>query len=222
MVLHEITTDGGKCKSEHQTYTVPLILNGKEVKTTTTFDVRNPETNKTIWRSSSASEEHAIGAVESAETAFQTWSQTKPLVRRSILLRAAQLFRERKDELVHYGTAETGLDVEYTDFILNVMDEMLEDVAGKITSIQGFSPTLLEEGRSAIVHREPYGVILGIAPWNAPWPLRLPRSMFCSCYRKYCGSQRIGIIATVLLGHCGRFPQGRFTRWLPQHASTPS
>lgn len=176
-----------------QTYIVPLFLNGKEVKTTIIFDVRNPENNEIVWRSSSASEQDAMNAVESAEIAFHTWSRTKPLVRRSILLRAAQLFRDRKDELVNYGTAETGLGVEYTGFILNVMDEMLEDVAGKITSIQGSAPTLLEEGRSAIVNREPYGVMLGIAPWcvsnvsssylqiflqlivllsrNAPWPL---------------------------------------------------
>lgn len=164
-MVTEGPNNGNGSTSDCQTYIVPLILNGKEVNTTITFDVCNPETNDIVWRSSSASEEDAVNAVEFAEAAFQTWSKTKPLIRRSILLRAAQLFRERKDELVNYGTAETGLAEEYTGFILNVMDEMLEDVAGRITAIQGSAPTLLEEGRSAIVYREPYGVILGIAPW---------------------------------------------------------
>lgn len=37
--------------------------------------------------------------------------------------------------------------------------------AGRISSIEGTVPTVAQEGQSAVVVKEPYGVILGIAPW---------------------------------------------------------
>lgn len=49
--------------------------------------------------------------------------------------------------------------------------EMLRDVAGRLGAIQGIIPTCADEGTSAMLIKEPYGVVLGIAPWNAPYIL---------------------------------------------------
>ncbi|KAL2843355.1 aldehyde dehydrogenase domain-containing protein [Aspergillus pseudoustus] len=153
------------------TYTVPLIISGKDVITESTFDVTNPRTGQ-IWHSSAASPADAVKAVESAQAAFPAWSKTKPAVRRDILLRAAELFKEREAELRQYQVDETGADEKFVDWILPLTVEQLKDVAGRVTSsLQGSVPICSEEGRSAIIFKEPYGVILGIAPWNAPWPL---------------------------------------------------
>ncbi|GKZ51965.1 hypothetical protein AbraIFM66951_008864 [Aspergillus brasiliensis] len=153
------------------TDTVPLIINGADIITELTFDVTNPRTGQT-WKSSAASPADAVKAVESAQAAFSTWSKTKPAVRRDILLRAAELFKERDAELRQYQIEETGADEKFVDWILPLTVEQLKDVAGRVTStVQGSVPICLEEGRSAIIFKEPYGVILGIAPWNAPWPL---------------------------------------------------
>jgi acyl-CoA reductase-like NAD-dependent aldehyde dehydrogenase len=147
------------------TDTVPLIINGKDVVTESSFDVTNPRTGQ-IWQSSAASPADAVKAVESAQVAFPAWSTTKPAVRRDILLRAAEIFTERETELRQYQVDETGADEKFVDWILPLTVEQLKDVAGRVSfSLQGSVPICSEEGRSAIVFKEPYGVILGIAPW---------------------------------------------------------
>ncbi|KAJ5300171.1 hypothetical protein N7508_007414 [Penicillium antarcticum] len=155
----------------HAAQAVPLIINGKDITTESTFGVTNPRTGKEVWQSSSAAATDAVKAVESAQAALPTWSKTKPAARRDILLRAAELFEKRGDELRQYQIDETGADPRFVDWILPLTVEQLKDVAGRVTSIQGAVPLTAEEGRSAIVYKEPYGVVLGIAPWNAPWPL---------------------------------------------------
>ena len=62
-------------------------------------------------------------------------------------------------------TEETGASDFWARFNITLSVDMLKDVAGRISSIKGEAPILGEEGTSAIVFREPYGVILGIAPW---------------------------------------------------------
>ena len=144
---------------------VPLIINGKDIPTESCFAVTNPRTGQEVWQSSSAATTDAVEAVESAQAALPAWSKTKPAARRDILLRAAELFEQRNEELRQYQINETGADEKFVDWILPLTVEQLKDVAGRVTSIQGSVPTISEEGRSVIVYKEPYGVILGIAPW---------------------------------------------------------
>ena len=49
--------------------------------------------------------------------------------------------------------------------------DILKDVAGRISSLSGSMPATNQEGVSALVYKEPFGVILAIAPWNAPFIL---------------------------------------------------
>lgn len=145
---------------------VPILINNKEEKLSSTFDVVNPATGKVLWKSSSASKEDAARAVEAARKAFPSWSKTKPAFRRDLLLKAAQILESRAEEYGRYMQEETGADEGFsTHFNLPLSINMLKDVAGRITTIDGNVPVMGEEGRSAMVLKEPYGVILGIAPW---------------------------------------------------------
>lgn len=146
---------------------VPLQINGKDVHTDILFDVNSPSTGEKIWRSCSASKSDAQAAVEAAQAAFESWSQTKPAFRRNVLLRAASIFENRADECRGYMMEETGSQRPFFDYLnLPLTAEMMRDCAGRISSVtNGFLPTAAQEGVSAIVYREPYGVVLGIAPW---------------------------------------------------------
>ncbi|MCJ1291708.1 hypothetical protein MMC34_003253 [Xylographa carneopallida] len=151
---------------------IPLQINGKEVKTSTTFDVVDPSTGKVIWKSASASKEDAMNAIEAAQAAFPAWSKTKPAKRRNILLKAAEILQSRVEELGGYMMTETGSQTAFaTGFNIPTSVEMLKDIAGRIVTIAGSVPVCGEEGTNAIVYKEPYGVVLGIAPWNAPYIL---------------------------------------------------
>ncbi|MCJ1287282.1 hypothetical protein MMC26_006630 [Xylographa opegraphella] len=164
------TSHDGANGSTHQI--IPLQINGKEVETSTTFDVVDPSTGKVIWKSASASKEDAINAIEAAQAAFPAWSQTKPSKRRDIMLKAAEILQSRSEELGGYMMTETGSQAAFaTGFNIPTSVEMLKDIAGRIVTISGSLPVCGEEGTNAIVYKEPYGVVLGIAPWNAPYIL---------------------------------------------------
>lgn len=145
---------------------IPLLINGQEEHTPTTFDIISPYTNTTCWTSSSATPSDAIRAVEAASAAFPTWSTTKPTARRDILLKAADLLESRIEENAEYMRTEMGADVPASQgFVVPLAIRMLREVASRITSICGSVPVVEAEGQSAIVFKEAMGVILGIVPW---------------------------------------------------------
>jgi acyl-CoA reductase-like NAD-dependent aldehyde dehydrogenase len=145
---------------------IPLIINGKDELTSSTFDVISPYTNELCWSAASASPQDAIRAVEAAEAAFPAWSQTKPATRRDILLKAADILDNRLEKNAEFMRTEMGADVGASQFfVVPLAIRMLREVASRITAICGSVPVVEEEGQSAIVYKEPMGVILGIVPW---------------------------------------------------------
>ncbi|GAB7356388.1 hypothetical protein MBLNU459_g7168t1 [Dothideomycetes sp. NU459] len=152
-------------------YTVPLWIDGKEVTTSTTFDVNAPKTEKLLWKSAGANAKDATEAVESSQRAFKSWRKTKPQQIRKIFLKAADIMEERMEELAAYQMEETGApEFIVKHFNLPTTIELLRDIAGRVSgAVAGSMP--VTEGGSAFVFKEPYGVILGIAPWNAPYIL---------------------------------------------------
>ncbi|KAK7885866.1 hypothetical protein LTR67_010218 [Exophiala xenobiotica] len=154
--------------------TIPLWLDGKEVELTSTFDVISPLDQKVLYKASSASEKDAVRAVDAAQKAFKSWSRTKPNHRREIFLRAAELFMSRKDELWNYVAKETGAARSMTAFEHGLAVDGCKAIAGLIQiATTSTSPVVADEGCNALVVKEPYGVVLGIAPWNAPYALGL-------------------------------------------------
>jgi len=146
--------------------TVPSLINGIEETGTSTFPVISPYTNAPCWNATSATPADALRAVEAASAAFPAWSATKPTVRRDILLRTADILESRLEEISEIMRTEMGADVGTSQFFIAPFGiRMLRDLAGRITSICGSVPVVEEEGQSAIVHKEPMGVILGVVPW---------------------------------------------------------
>ncbi|KAE9379646.1 aldehyde dehydrogenase [Stipitochalara longipes BDJ] len=153
-------------------FTVPAIIDNKDVYFNASFPVQSPVSGSHLHDSTSASVADALTAVESAQKAFRSWKNTKPTARRDIFLKAAQIVEKRGDELGKYMMDETAAPEFWgSGFNVPLAADMLKDVAGRIPSVQGSIPIPGAEGKSAMVWKEPYGVILGIAPWNAPYIL---------------------------------------------------
>lgn len=146
-------------------YTVPLQINGQEIITGTTFKVVNPGTGNILWKCSSASKFDALQAAEGAQLAFAAWSKAKAVTRRDIFLKAADIVASRADELMEYVRLETGAAEPWGAFNINSSMEQLRDVASRVTNVIGHVPLYDKDDRSAMVLKEPYGVVLGIAPW---------------------------------------------------------
>ena len=148
-------------------YTVPLIINGREVRTTTTFDVQDPSTGNILWQSSTATVKEANEACDAAQAAFPAWSSLKAAQRRDILLKAAEIFEKRTDEFSTYMRSETGSLEDWADNgTVPSAWEMIRDVAGRIVTVTSVVPALRDENAHAIIYKEPYGVVVGFAPWS--------------------------------------------------------
>jgi acyl-CoA reductase-like NAD-dependent aldehyde dehydrogenase len=152
------TTNGPKV-------TVPLWINGKEESGSSTFDVMSPYTGEVCWKAAAASKQDTIRATEVAQRAFLSWSKTKLSTRRDLLMKAADIMDSRVEEYREIMQTEMGADEGMSGFLVPSSIAMLRELADWTMTICGRSPVCQDDGRSAIVFKEPYGVILGIVPW---------------------------------------------------------
>ncbi|KAI9737334.1 MAG: hypothetical protein M1834_009487 [Cirrosporium novae-zelandiae] len=146
--------------------TVPLIINGKDISTNKKFPVLDPHTGHPLWEAYSASESEANAAAEAAEAAFPTWSGMVFLERRNLLNKVADYISENCEELKRLVREETAADEGWAAFDVGVAGEIFREVAARVSGIGGEIPPVNEKGTMALVTKCPYGVVLGIAPWN--------------------------------------------------------
>lgn len=146
------------------TYTVPFIINGEERHAEKTFDVKSPDTGNVLHQCGIATEADALAAVEAAAVAGQQWRNFPATKRRDIILKAAEIVNNRRDELAQYMMDEVGAPRGWADFNLNLVIDMYKDTAGRVSAVEGTVP-LCAEGLTSMVVKEPYGVVLAMAPW---------------------------------------------------------
>lgn len=145
--------------------TVTLVIDNEDVDNESRYPVTNPLDGSHVWHYASATLQNAHQAIEAAVAAFPEWSQTHPSRRSEILFKAADLFLERRENLRTYMKLETAAEDAFIEFNIDATVKQLKDIASRIVTISGSFPVVEDSGRSAIVLKEPYGVILGIAPW---------------------------------------------------------
>ncbi|KAF5635436.1 aldehyde dehydrogenase [Fusarium tjaetaba] len=152
-------------------HTVPFLINGSDHTSERAIDVVSPASGEVVHRYHSADVKDANAAVEAAAEAFKSWRKTRPSERRDLFLKAAEIMEKRRDELRGYSMSETGSDATWADFDISTGISHLKEVAGRIGTLEGAIPTVSDPNTTALVLREPYGVVVAIAPWNAPYIL---------------------------------------------------
>jgi acyl-CoA reductase-like NAD-dependent aldehyde dehydrogenase len=146
---------------------VPLWINGIEESSLSTFEIINPKSGQPCWNAASATSDDALRAIAAADKAFVSWSKSKPARRMEILLNTATILEQNSAEYAMYMATEMGAEIPVAQFfMLPLAVSMLRDIAGRTVSICGSVPQCQQEGQSAIVFKEPYGVSLGIVPWS--------------------------------------------------------
>ena len=110
----------------------------------------------------------ATGAADSAAAAFPAWSALGPNARRSFLNRAAEELESRADSFVQAMAEELRASEPWAGFNVMLGAGMVREAAALTTQISGEVIPSDKPGLLSLALREPVGVILGIAPWNAP------------------------------------------------------
>lgn len=108
----------------------------------------------------------AIAALAGA--AQPAWAAQGPNARRAVLLRAADALEARKDDFVDAMMGEIGATAGWAMFNLTLAAGIVREAASLTTQIAGEVIPSDKPGCLSMAIREPVGVILGIAPWNAP------------------------------------------------------
>lgn len=148
--------------------TIRMTINGAPHDTAGTFDVQNPATGEVAGQAPNATLGDLDAAVSSANTAFESWSQTKDEDRAAALGAIAEKLGEHSEEIAALITQEQGKP-------LNGVGSRFE--MGGVAAWTGYTASLSlpmkvlqdnNEGRVEM-YRKPVGVVGSITPWN--WPV---------------------------------------------------
>jgi len=147
-----------------------MLINGLKVTAEkgATFERRNPLDGSVATRAPAASAADAVMAVEAAAEAFKTWSETGPTERRALLLKAADALEAKTPAFIEAVSAETGATGMWGGFNVFLAAGMIREAASLTTQVAGEVIPSDVPGSLAMGVRQPAGVVLGIAPWNAP------------------------------------------------------
>jgi benzaldehyde dehydrogenase (NAD) len=147
-----------------------LLIGGNwtEASSRGTYEQHFPYDGTPVGIAAAADRADACAAVDAAQAAFGEWSRSAPGERRRILLKAADLLGERAPEIAGIVTEETGGVFGWGMFNCELAAGMLREAAAQAYGLVGDVIPSDVPGKLAMAVRAPAGVVVAIAPWNAP------------------------------------------------------
>ncbi|SHG53243.1 Acyl-CoA reductase [Kaistia soli DSM 19436] len=149
---------------------IGFIIDGEaaDAASGATFDRKDPVTGAVATSAAAAGLADVDAVVASAAKAFESWSETGPSERRALLMKAADLLESRAADFVKLMLEETGATAPWAGFNVHLAAGHLREAAALTTQITGEIIPADKPGILSLAIRQPAGVVLGIAPWNAP------------------------------------------------------
>ncbi len=147
-----------------------LLIGGEWVEASGggTFERADPLTGDTVTRAAAASRDDARRAVDAAAAAFPAWSKTPAGERRTLLNAAADTLMAAAPDIAAAMTEEVGGTFGWGMFNCDLASRMLREAAAQAYSVVGEVIPSDVPGLLAMGVRQPAGVVVGMAPWNAP------------------------------------------------------
>jgi betaine-aldehyde dehydrogenase len=134
-----------------------------------TADLISPVTGEAFGTAPVSGQADVDAAFTAASSAFESWRDTTPAERQLALLRMADAFEARADELVALESENTGkpLGLTASEEIPPMVDQ-IRFFAGAARVLEGRSAGEYMAGHTSMVRREPIGVCAQVTPWNYP------------------------------------------------------
>jgi succinate-semialdehyde dehydrogenase/glutarate-semialdehyde dehydrogenase len=136
-----------------------------------TYAVVNPATGETVKEYPEISDADLRAAIDRAEGASKSWPASSTVAERAELVRkVGGLHKERRQQLAEIIVREMGKPIEQALMEVDFAGEIYEFYADNAESLMADEPIELAEGEgTALIRRSPYGLLLGIMPWNFPY-----------------------------------------------------
>jgi len=147
-----------------------LYINGKWITSRPEkFESKNPANGEVLATFTRGSGKDIERAVDAAEKAFQKWKRFPAPKRGEILLRAAGILRERKEDLGRLVTKEMGKVLSEGKGDVQEAIDFLEYIAGEGRRLLGETTPSELPDKFCLTLRQPVGVVGCITPWNFPF-----------------------------------------------------
>ncbi len=159
-----------------------LLIGGawRDAASGATHDVINSFSGEVVTTQAAAGTADARAAVEAAAGAFPAWAALAPGERAAILTRAGELLTERAPDIARAVSEETAATIGWGMFNCGLAASMFAAAAEAAQAPMSEAVASGVPGLDSRAVRQPLGVCVGIAPWNAPvilgsraviWPL---------------------------------------------------
>ena len=147
-----------------------LFIGGEWTEATgaSTFERADPYTGEIVTRAAAATRADVRRAVDAAHAAFRGWADTAPAERRALLTAAADLLAQRAPQVATTMTEEVGATFGWGMFNCDLAARMLREAAAQTYATGGDVIPSDVPGALSFAVRQPAGVVVGMAPWNAP------------------------------------------------------
>ncbi|MFT5661415.1 MAG: acyl-CoA reductase-like NAD-dependent aldehyde dehydrogenase [Sulfurimonas sp.] len=157
-----------------------LYINGQDQASSNgkIVDDINPSNGEIFAKVHMASKEDIEDAIQSAYIAQKSWAKTPPRQKEKVLLKAADLFEERAEEIKTILMQESGSVFAKCMFEIGMVADILRTAAGEARRVSGQTFTSNDPGVLSYSIRRPLGVIAGISPFNAPMILSTKKFAF--------------------------------------------
>ena len=137
----------------------------------TDYAVTNPATGEVVKEYATATDAEIQAAIAAAAAASMGWARTTTVAERAALVRrVAELHTERKGELAEIIVGEMGKPIDDAIGEVEFSAAIYEYYADNAEEWLADEPIALLHGEGdAVIRRSPFGVLLGIMPWNFPY-----------------------------------------------------
>ena len=133
------------------------------------YKVVNPATNETEREFATATDAEVEQVLERSARAFQSWRTSAKDERAKVLLRVAELYKERIDDLAALITREMGKPTPEAKGEIQLVASIYRYYAQQGPALLADTPLSPRAGGQAVIRKEPIGPLLGIMPWNYPY-----------------------------------------------------
>jgi len=147
------------------------FINGKAQPAVSgaTSEIINPATGVAYTTAPVSGAADVDLAMKAASTAFEDWRDSTPSERQRALLKIADAFEARADELIAVEVENTGKPVSLTTSEeAPPMIDQIRFFAGAARNLEGKSAGEYMRGMTSFIRREPIGVCAQVTPWNYP------------------------------------------------------
>jgi len=136
-----------------------------------TYAVVNPATGETVKEYPEISDDELRAAIDRCDRASRTWAASTSVADRAALVRkVGELHSERREELAEIIVREMGKPIEQALMEVDFAGMIYGFYADNAEDLMADEPIQLSEGEgTAVIRRSPFGVLLGIMPWNFPY-----------------------------------------------------